>query len=121
MQALVFVYNADSGLFNTLTDIAHKIFSPSTYSCNLCALTHTAFGMKSQWKAFLATLPMPLEFLHANELRRRHGNTDTQLPAIFQREGDRLALWLPGEAINRCRTLEELQSLITAKVSRPQI
>jgi len=119
MTSLLFVYNADSGLFNTLTDIAHKVFSPSTYSCNLCALTHTPLGMKSAWKAFLATLPMPLEFLHANELRQRHRNIDTPLPSIFQREGDRLTLWLPAEVINRCRTLEELQALITAKLSPP--
>lgn len=25
---LIFVYNADSGLFNTVTDIAHKVLSP---------------------------------------------------------------------------------------------
>ena len=35
---LVFVYNADSGVFNALADAAHKIFSPRTYACNLCAL-----------------------------------------------------------------------------------
>jgi len=29
-KQLVFVYNADSGMFNTLTDIAHKVFSPKT-------------------------------------------------------------------------------------------
>ncbi len=27
---LLFVYNADSGLFNTLGDIGHKLFSPNT-------------------------------------------------------------------------------------------
>jgi hypothetical protein len=41
--SLVFVYNADSGVFNTLSDIAHKIFSPETYACNLCALTPHEF------------------------------------------------------------------------------
>ncbi len=45
-HALVFVYNADSGLFNTVTGMAHKIFSPGTYECNLCALTYSTFGMR---------------------------------------------------------------------------
>ena len=50
---LVFVYNARSGLFNALSDAAHKIFSPGTYQCNLCALTHTALGMRGEWRKFL--------------------------------------------------------------------
>ena len=37
---LLFVYNADTGLFNTVADAAHKILSPSTYSCNLCKVTY---------------------------------------------------------------------------------
>lgn len=53
---LVFVYNADSGLFNTVTDIAHKIISPSTYSCQLCTLTHSYFSVKKDWTDFLAEL-----------------------------------------------------------------
>jgi hypothetical protein len=37
---LLFVYNADSGLAAALFDSAHKLLSPQTYACNLCALTH---------------------------------------------------------------------------------
>ena len=58
---LVFVYNADSGLFNAVSDAAHKIFSPRTYQCNLCALTHSAIGMRREWKQFLDSLDVPLE------------------------------------------------------------
>ena len=50
---LLFVYNADSGLFNTLTDIAHKMLSPKTYTCNLCAITHGLFSEKEEWKEFI--------------------------------------------------------------------
>ena len=32
IDQLIFVYNADSGLFSSLTDFAHKSISPST--CN---------------------------------------------------------------------------------------
>ena len=34
-KSIVFVYNADSGLFNMVTDTAHKMLSPDTYECNL--------------------------------------------------------------------------------------
>jgi hypothetical protein len=117
MPSLLFVYNADSGLFNTLTDIAHKLISPSTYSCNLCALTHTPLGMKKEWRAFLTEIPAPLEFLHADELRLRHGDQGVPLPAVFQKEGDRLTLWLSAAEINCCKTLPELQSLIRSKIA----
>lgn len=36
----IFVCNADSGLFNTMADIGHKIFSAETHACSLCALVH---------------------------------------------------------------------------------
>ena len=110
--ALVFVYNADSGVFNALADAAHKIFSPGTYACNLCALTHTAFGMRSEWKLFLEGLGVPLEFLHADELRTRYGLEDVPLPSVFEKRGGALSVLASAGAINACRTLEDLKQLI---------
>ena len=110
--ALVFVYNADSGVFNTLTDVAHKIFSPQTYACNLCALTHSALGMRREWKRFLDGLGAPLEFLHADELRARHGVAGVPLPAIFKRDGGRLEVLVGADSINACRTADDLKRLV---------
>jgi len=45
-DTIVFVYNADGGLFNTLSNIVHKIFSPETYRCKLCSITYSVLGMK---------------------------------------------------------------------------
>ena len=110
--ALVFVYNADSGVFNALADAAHKIFSPRTYACNLCALTHGAVRMRGEWRKFLEGLGRPLEFLHADELRSRHGVSDLPLPAIFLKEGGGLKLLAGAAAVNGCRTLDDLKRLI---------
>jgi hypothetical protein len=110
--ALVFVYNADSGVFNALADAAHKIFSPGTYACNLCALTHTAFGMRGEWKRFLEGLGRPLEFLHADELSSRYGLKDVPLPAVFEKDGEGLRVAVSAYEINACETLEELEGLI---------
>jgi hypothetical protein len=110
--ALVFVYNADSGVFNTLADAAHKIFSPQTYACNLCALTHTAIGMRGEWKRFLDGLNSPLEFLHADELKARYGVEGVPLPAVFERDGERLEVSVGADSINACRTLDDLKRLI---------
>jgi hypothetical protein len=113
--ALVFVYNADSGFFNTAADIAHKTFSPGTYQCNLCALTHSTFGMRNSWQQFLNGLDTSVEFLHANELRDRYSVKDVPLPAIFQKHDGRLTLLIAADAINRCQTIEDLEQLITEK------
>lgn len=111
-RAIVFVYNADSGVFNTLADAAHKIFSPRTYRCNLCALTHSAVGMRREWKRFLDGLDSPPEFLHADELKARYSVADIPLPAVFQREGEKLEVLCTADSINACRTMEDLKRLI---------
>lgn len=111
-SALIFVYNAESGLFNVVADAAHKIFSPATYRCNLCALTHSTFGMRQGWKQFLETLDRPLEFLHADELEARYGVSQTPLPAVFRKSAGGVELVLDAASINACRTLDDLQRLV---------
>ena len=115
-HSLVFVYNADSGLFNSLSDMSHKIFSPETYQCNLCALTHSTFGMRKSWKRFLETLDRGFEFLHADELKTRHGVSNVALPAIFMKEDGSLKLWIDASEINGCRTIDDLKRLIKERL-----
>lgn len=110
---LVFVYNADSGVFNLATDIAHKMFSPQTYACNLCAITHSNFGMKKEWKKYLESLDADLEFLHADEFKRKYALEEIELPAIFKAEDDDdLTLLVDARTINGCRTFEDLKRQI---------
>jgi hypothetical protein len=109
---IVFVYNADSGVFNLLTDIAHKMFSPTTYACNLCAITHSNFGMRREWKEYLDSLPHPLEFLHADEFRSKYKLEKTRLPAIFIEENGALKQIASAAQINASKSIAELNSLI---------
>lgn len=110
--SLIFVYNANSGLFNVLTDAAHKIFSPETYACNLCALTHTNFGMRREWKRFIESLDQEVEFLHADELKEKYGIEAVALPAVFRQEDGEVKVWIEASEINSCRTMDELKELI---------
>lgn len=109
---LIFVYNADSGVFNLLTDVAHKIFSPQTYSCNLCAITHSNFGMKKEWKEYLESLDTPLEFLHADEFKAKYQFEKVEMPAIFKEENDSLFLLVNATTINECNSIEDLKQCI---------
>lgn len=105
----VFVYNADSGVFNLLADIAHKMFSPRTYSCRLCALTHSNLGMKKQWKDFLESVDAEMEFLHADEFKDKYDFQETELPAVYKQDanGD-LEIMIDAFAINKCKSLDDL-------------
>jgi hypothetical protein len=114
---LVFVYNADSGLFNTLTDIAHKIFAPQTYECNLCAITYGNFAIRDEWRQFLETLDVELEFLHRDELVRGYGLTEVKLPAIFMKAAAGLQIWITADEINACKELAALQQLIQSRLA----
>ncbi len=116
-STLVFVYNADSGLFNALTDIAHKIFSPQTYSCNLCALTHSNFGMRKEWTRFIESLDRQVEFLHADELKARYGLEGLSLPIMFEKKGEKLEILVDTDSINACQNIDDLQQMILGRLS----
>ena len=116
-STLVFVYNADSGLFNALTDLAHKVFSPQTYQCNLCALTHSNLGMHKQWKRFIESLDREVEFLHADELKSRYAVKGLSLPVVFEKKGGKLETLIDTNSINACQNIEDLQQMIVSKMS----
>lgn len=113
---LVFVYNADSGALNTLLDIGHKIVSPQTYSCKLCAITHSTFSMRGEWRRFVDELGLPVEFLHRDELVERYGMRDVALPAVFLKAAGKLQGWIGRDEIDRCRSLADLQQLIQTRL-----
>ena len=119
-ETLIFVYNAESGPFNALADLAHKTFSPETYACNLCALTHSTFGMRREWRAFLDSLPGRKEFLHSDAFRARFALPDLALPAVFARKGSELVLCLSAAQIDACRTMEQLADLLAATLAAPR-
>ena len=113
---LLFVYNADTGLFSVMTDYAHKIISPKTYPCNLCAITYGNMGMNKKWKEYIDNLTIPIEFLHRDEFLKRYDLKDTQLPATFIKKGENIAVLIDHTEINSCTSVEELMDLVTMKI-----
>ena len=84
---LIFVYNANGGVLSALGDTVHKIISPATYACSLCALTYGPFTMRGEWRRFLLQLPCAKLFLYRDELRQDLGMRDLALPAILLARG----------------------------------
>jgi hypothetical protein len=111
---LIFIYNSDSDFFSTLSDFAHKVLSPSTYQCQLCALTYGNFSMKNEWKSFIENLPVKVVFLYKDEFRKRY-KIEAALPAIYIYD-NRLEEFLSKESIEQCKSLQELKQLIAFKI-----
>jgi hypothetical protein len=83
MPTLMFIYNADGGLLEAGRDAVHKLVSPATYPCSLCALTYGAVAKRPAWRAFLARTRMKTLFLYRDEFRAELDTRDLPLPAIL--------------------------------------
>ncbi|GAB3818369.1 hypothetical protein [Pontibacter rugosus] len=104
---LLFVYNAETGFFNKLTDMVHKIVSPDTYACSLCALTYGKFTMFEDWAEYLQSLPLKVEFIYKNEWR--HKEVYDKYPLVALRQNGSITLLLKAEELNSMKSLAELK------------
>ena len=112
MSSLLFVYNAKSEMANILIDISHKLLSPKTYSCNLCAITHNTFTENKIWRNFKLTSKIDMSFYHIDEFIQRYPNKLFNYPIILLKENNNLQEFLSPEEINKIKTVEELMRII---------
>lgn len=85
---ILIVYNARSGAFAALADAVHKIVSPETYPCSLCAVTYGPVAMRGEWRRFLESLPNARRFYHADDFAAAFPDVDVPLPAILTQHGE---------------------------------
>lgn len=114
-KKLIFVYNANSGKWNGYMDIMHKILSPQTYECNLCAITYGTFTINKDWADFKETIPVEMIFLHKDEWEEQYGRKD-ELPAIFLEQNEKIINWIDVATMNKL-DLPQLKSLISEKLN----
>ena len=111
MEKLVFVYNANSGIVNSWMDIAHKVIRPSTYDCNLCALTHGSFREKRAWKNFKKKFEYDLEFYHKDEFLQKFKSKwlpAYDFPIVLVTDGTSMYPLLTANDFLEIQTVEEL-------------
>jgi mannose-6-phosphate isomerase len=117
--SLLFVYNADSTVFAQLTDVAHKLLSPATYQCNLCKITYSAVAMKQEWKDYVESLPLKVDFKHRDEFIKEYPTLrKTELPAIFKINREDLTLLISAEELNRQTSVQELMKYLDDKLAQ---
>lgn len=112
---LIFVYNADAGIFNAMTDTIHKALSPSTYKCQLCQITYGLTSMQSEWRDFIDELEFEKTFLHRNEFAERYPTMRAELPAVFIEKEETIEPFMSAGEISQ---YDDLQALIEAMQQR---
>jgi hypothetical protein len=116
VTTILMIYEADSGLMNALLDTLHKVASPSTYPCRLCALTYGLLGMKRAWAETVAGLPFPVEFLHRDEWKERYPETPMALPAILLLSDEGVERLVSASDFEELTTLSALQAKLIARL-----
>lgn len=116
---LLMVYNANGGIANMVLDGLHKLISPSTYPCSLCALTWGPVAMRSRWREFLDNLGLDAAFYHKDEFAEAYPEANPSLPAILiEREGDAApSVLVASDELNALRTLDELIEVVERRLS----
>ena len=106
---LVFVYNADSGLWSALSDLIHKTLAPSTYPCDLCAITYGVGGMRRRWARFICGLDYRVQFTYRDQVEEAYaGLPEAALPCVFLIEGEQVSEVVSAADFKELRTVEDL-------------
>lgn len=107
---IIFIYNANSGLVNTWLDIGHKTVSPSTYSCNLCSITHGLFNEKKEWSNYKENSNHTLEFLHKDEFKIKYQpKVELTFPTVLHyKKNNEFDVLMTTEEINKTKSIAEL-------------
>jgi hypothetical protein len=116
-KKVIFVYNANSGVFSTVKDFWKKILRPSSYQCNLCLQTFSTFGIKKGWKNFIQNLEIETEFLHKNEFEKEYEYKDAKYPSAYIQDNGKLALFITQDEMNEVKSLEEMEALVSKKIN----
>jgi hypothetical protein len=116
-KELIFIYNADSGLSSGLKDYFHKAFRPSTYQCNLCAVTYGPLGQKRSWTNFTENLKIPVRFLHKDEFKEEFNKADAKFPSAYLNDNNGLKLIIAKEEMENVEEIVELKDLVYLKLA----
>jgi len=114
-RELIFIYNAKSGLVNEFLDFAHKIVSPSTYNCNLCAISYGNFTMKKKWSDYISSLPVRSTFTYKDKVSE-YGYNNIELPSIIFRNGSRSKVIISSKEINKLKKIDQLINILSDRL-----
>ena len=116
-KKLIFIYNAKSGLVKEMIDFAHKIVSPETYECNLCAISYNTFTKKKRWSDYINSLPIKSVFTYKNKVSSLDKElSNLEFPTILLRNGVELNEIISRNEINNINNINQLISLLNERL-----
>jgi hypothetical protein len=114
---LIFVYNADVGLVSGIIDAVHKIVSPGTYPCSLCAVTYGAVRMDPRWRAWLNAAPFAAHFYHRQDFQAAYpALAAIPLPCVLVDRNGKTDTLVTSDALAQVTTLDALIALIERRL-----
>jgi hypothetical protein len=116
---LLFIYNANSGKLNLYKDIAHKIFSPQTYPCSLCAITFGVLKENESWKNFREHSDLTMEFYHMDEFMAKYRSKwlkKFDFPVILAENSEDLEVLIFNEELDTLKDSQELIAIIQERL-----
>ena len=117
---LLFVYNAEKDIVNGIIDYAHKVFKPSTYKCDLCALTHHNLGQRNAWKSFKTRTNSNLSFHYIKGFEKEF-NESYDYPVILERRSGENRVILSREEISEIKTIEDFVDRIELLIQKTDL
>lgn len=116
-ERLVLVYNADAGIVAAMLDSVHKLVSPATYPCSLCAVTYGPLAMRARWRDYLLALQLPVEFRHRPDFRAAYpAAADIDLPLIGLARGGDIEVLLSARDLDDLRDLDALVAALDRRL-----
>ena len=112
---LIFIYNAKSGLVNEFLDFSHKIVSPSTYNCNLCALSYGNFSMKKKWSDYINSLHVKSTFTYKDKVSE-YGYDNIKLPSIIFKDKSKSKVIISSEEIDKLKKIDQLINMLSDRL-----
>jgi hypothetical protein len=90
-----------------MIDFAHKIVRPSTYSCDLCSLTHGNFNEHAEWAKFRTESKVEMEFYHIEDFEKKF-DLLAEYPLIYKQEQTDLTVLLDRDELAIIESTDEL-------------
>ena len=112
---LIFIYNAKSGIVNEFLDFAHKIISPSTYNCNLCAISYGNFTIKKKWSDYISSLPVRSTFTYKDKVSE-YGYDNIKFPSIIFQDKSKSKVIISSEEINKLKKIDQLINILNDRL-----
>jgi len=116
-KELIIIYNVKSGFVNEMIDFAHKIVSPKTYECNLCAISYNTFTKKKRWSDYINSLPIKSVFTYKDKVSSLNKElSNLEFPTIIFRNGVELNEIISRKEINSINNINQLISLLNERL-----